>query len=245
MAQMVCSGTCTDLMTDRLNCGACGKACAVGQGCQMGMCVAQPCTCISLGGNGEIKATPAPDNHYWPGGAITIEAWVRPAGMSVGNGALISSGPYTFKIPALTPRFDFSTVRGMPGVGGGALTVGRWSHLAVVWDGTAAVTFFQDGKRHSSNMVPKDELTPVSGKIPMVIGSLNSAAFNGWVSEVRLSKVARYTMDFQPTARFTADADTLALFHLAEVGASNAQDSSSLMSHGTIDSAVWAQGCPP
>jgi hypothetical protein len=38
--QTCCNGSCVLLMHDKLNCGACGKACAPGQQCSNGVCVA-------------------------------------------------------------------------------------------------------------------------------------------------------------------------------------------------------------
>jgi hypothetical protein len=36
-----CAGTCVDFITDRANCGSCGAACATGQVCVGGACVAR------------------------------------------------------------------------------------------------------------------------------------------------------------------------------------------------------------
>jgi len=40
----VCGGTCADLATSTLNCGACGRACSQEQACVAGACVALGCT---------------------------------------------------------------------------------------------------------------------------------------------------------------------------------------------------------
>jgi hypothetical protein len=41
--QTLCSGMCSDPQTDVANCGMCGRACAMGQGCAAGVCVDPPC----------------------------------------------------------------------------------------------------------------------------------------------------------------------------------------------------------
>jgi hypothetical protein len=33
-----CSGVCTNLATDSMNCGACGRTCATGKACSAGTC---------------------------------------------------------------------------------------------------------------------------------------------------------------------------------------------------------------
>ena len=46
-------------------------------------------------------------------------------------------------------------------------------------------------------------------------GGSNREVFPGFLDEVRISSIARYTTTFTPqTARFAPDADTVALYHL-------------------------------
>ena len=58
--QACCRGNaCTNLLTDRSNCGACGNACSEGDICANGVCIANPCqdflggTLCGTGANGE------------------------------------------------------------------------------------------------------------------------------------------------------------------------------------------------
>ncbi len=63
--------------------------------------------------------------------------------------------------------------------------------------------------------------------------------FAGVLDEVRISKVARYDKGFTPDVRFTADKDTLALYHFDEGTGSELKDSSGNNHHGKIVGAKW------
>lgn len=39
--RQICGGNCTDIMTDRLNCGGCSVSCALSETCQQGRCLAR------------------------------------------------------------------------------------------------------------------------------------------------------------------------------------------------------------
>ena len=66
------------------------------------------------------------------------------------------------------------------------------------------------------------------------------------ITEVRISKVARYDKDFTPAKRFEPDADTLALYHFDEGSGDVLKDSSGNGHHGKIVGAKWvkADGSP-
>jgi formylglycine-generating enzyme required for sulfatase activity/serine/threonine protein kinase len=67
-------------------------------------------------------------------------------------------------------------------------------------------------------------------------------SFLGLIDEVRISKVARYTGDYSPVARFEPDADTLALYHFDEGQGDILTDSSGNNHHGKIVNAKWVPG---
>jgi formylglycine-generating enzyme required for sulfatase activity len=68
----------------------------------------------------------------------------------------------------------------------------------------------------------------------------------GRMDEVRVSKVARYELDFTPRASFDTDKDTLALYHFNEGNGDVLKDSSGNNHHGKIVGAKWvnADGSP-
>jgi hypothetical protein len=77
---------------------------------------------------------------------------------------------------------------------------------------------------------------------PLRIGAsaVNSSfAFAGTIDEIRLSRVARYeSAQFVPQRRFSADADTIALFHLDE-GSGDAADDVAGGHRGQVSGAGW------
>ena len=63
--------------------------------------------------------------------------------------------------------------------------------------------------------------------------------FVGLLTEVRISKVARYEKDFTPSVRFENDSQTLALYHCDEGMGDVLKDSSGNNHHGKIVGAKW------
>lgn len=66
-----------------------------------------------------------------------------------------------------------------------------------------------------------------------------SQFFTGRIDEVRISKTARYTEDFEPAARLQADEDTLVLYHLDEGSGVITKDASGNRREGVIHGARW------
>jgi hypothetical protein len=117
----------------------------------------------------------------------------------------------------------------------------QWHHVAVVRRGSGEMKVFVDGVLESSGAGPvgdityRDDRSTSWGNDPfLVIGAekndLDNAlypSFSGWLDEIRLSNVDRYDSSFSPpTARFAADASTVALYHLNEGFGNHIDDSS-------------------
>ena len=121
---------------------------------------------------------------------------------------------------------------------------GQKARYAMVYR-NGQVELYQDGKRYAplSTEPPKGSPGPGSG---FTIGasadkSLMTRLFKGTIDEVRVSKVARYTGDYQPTDKLTSDADTLALYHFDEGTGSLLHDASGNKHDGKIVDAVWVR----
>jgi len=111
---------------------------------------------------------------------------------------------------------------------------GLWHHVAVTRNQTnGELRIYVDGRLDAQGSGPTgdvsyrdDRLTPTQHpKDPyLVIGAEKHdydrnqfPSYSGWVDEVRLSNVVRYTSDFNPpTTPFTSDANTMALYHFGE-----------------------------
>ncbi len=107
-------------------------------------------------------------------------------------------------------------------------------HLAGVYDGKT-LRLYADGTRVGETLMDKGPLTP--GKWPLILAH----GFTGIIGEIRISKVARYRLDFTPALRFQPDADTLALYHFDEGSGDVLKDSSGNNHHGKIVGAKWVK----
>jgi hypothetical protein len=94
----------------------------------------------------------------------------------------------------------------------------RWTHIALTYDG-ARVRFFVDG-RLTGDTEATGPVTP--NTLPLVIGAdvdAQGRAVSFWkgdLDEVRLSRGARYTQDFEPARRLSRDSDTIVLLGFDE-----------------------------
>jgi len=67
---------------------------------------------------------------------------------------------------------------------------------------------------------------------------------DGVIDEVRISSSVRYSADFSPPGPFTADADTMALWHFDEYAGATAYDSSGNGNHGALVGPAWTTESP-
>jgi hypothetical protein len=123
---------------------------------------------------------------------------------------------------------------------GSALTDNAWHHIAATRSVTGLLSVFVDGALARRAQGPAGDLSYRDGRSSaypnsdpyLVIGAEKHDAgaaypsFSGWLDEVRLSVAARYSTAFTPATRFTADAQTVALFHFDEGVGTSAADSS-------------------
>lgn len=102
------------------------------------------------------------------------------------------------------------------GVTMATMTANTWAHLAIVRNGTSIKTY-KDGTQTSSTTVGASDVVWWSQN-QLYIGdidpSYSTAYWNGYIDEVRISDVARYTAAFTPsTSAFVNDANTVFLMH--------------------------------
>lgn len=139
-----------------------------------------------------------------------------------------------------------------------ALADGQWHHVAAVRrasDGTMAL--FVDGVLEASAIGPVGNVSYRDGRATiwpndpfLVFGAEKHDAgseypsFSGWLDEVRLSNVVRYSASFAPpTAPFVTDASTMALYHFDE-GAGTVVNDASGASGGPSQGVLAVGGSP-
>lgn len=116
--------------------------------------------------------------------------------------------------------------------GSRVITDGQWHHVAAVRDAPAGrIRVYVDGQLDADGAGPNGDTSYRDGRPTgwpnsdpfLVIGAEKHfgatawTGFAGWIDEVRLSSVVRYTANFtRPSAPFATDASTRALYHLDE-----------------------------
>lgn len=150
---------------------------------------------------------------------VTVECWAK---ITSTTGTVVAVGSSTSTHFWLGIR-NGKAAMGNPGqasvitTSGVTIGDGLWHHLAIVADGTSC-RLYVDGAQASSiaftGGIVASTTTAIAG-----LGTITTydwAAAGGMVDEVRLSTTARYTGTpyTAPTAAFTDDVDTAALYHL-------------------------------
>lgn len=107
----------------------------------------------------------------------------------------------------------------------------RWHHVAVVRDASGQLSIFVDGRLDIGAPGPSGPIGYRDGRTTsypnrdpyLVIGAekfdlgTDHPSYNGFIDEIRLSDVARYSATFSPPGGpFSTDGDTVALYHFDE-----------------------------
>jgi hypothetical protein len=100
-------------------------------------------------------------------------------------------------------------------IGGSAVSLNAWNHVALTSDGSGTYEVFVNGQFDNS----ASGVTILSGTLNFptvgIAYNLDGDAFEGSIDEVRVSNNVRYTSNFTPdTQAFSNDADTLLLLHM-------------------------------
>lgn len=173
----------------------------------------------------------------------TVEAWVTSEGPSVTKHYVEVLGPKTGAVIRLSQndvsgwmayRFH-AVVEESPGA---RVPFSRErTHIANVYS-TGKMGLFVNGEFKGSSPVTKP---PMQFDTLHLGPQFKDVNFQGIVDEMRLSRVARYTEDFQPDERFEPDDKTVVLYHFDEGTGDIAKDSSGNGHHGKIIGAKWVK----
>jgi len=120
----------------------------------------------------------------------------------------------------------------------------QWLHVAGVYDGTHMRTFV-NGVEQGDRAISFQGAGDCDG--PLRIGAdaaTGQFPMNGIIDEVRLSSVGRYSANFTPpTAPFTTDGDTVALWHFDGSGQAVADETA--QHDGTLGATDQAEADDP
>ncbi len=200
------------------------------------------------GDNTASACSPGGDN--WIYGNVVIDRDVYFAGDYGDYGISLADGRVAFGV---NNGSEGTTLCGQTDV-----TDGRWHHIALTRsaaDGSLAI--FIDGRLDVRGNGPTGDVSYRDGRATqypadpfLVIGAEKHDAgpeypsFRGWIDEVRISRIIRYRGAFTPpTAPFTPDPDTVALYHFNEGAGVTVRDSSGAPD-GPSDGALRVGGSP-
>jgi hypothetical protein len=124
---------------------------------------------------------------------------------------------------------------------------GRWHHVAVAFTTSTTVAenngivIYVDGVNLSGTASGGSTTYAANTATPVIFGTRGSfdQYFNGYIDEVRISNIARYTSNFSPSRRFTEDTNTVGLWHFDEGSCEGAnpcyaKDSSQYANNGQL-----------
>ena len=166
---------------------------------------------ILLDGNGDNLSTPDSDAFYLPAD-FTIECHLYAVSWAGHGGFVYFAGQY--QISDYSPVLPFFN-SGVPGIGayaapaslsfvnatsGAAIPLNTWTHVAWVRSGNRWSVFVDGTERL---LAASASGTPYNSTAPFVIGRHTFVdppgyAFNGYIDDFRITKVARYTANFTP-----------------------------------------------
>ena len=140
--------------------------------------------------------------------ALTISAWVKPnalvwigamvakfQGAPAGDSYVLEEGVNgSDVIAAILANTNDQNTYGKSGTG--LLSVGTWTHLSMVFDGTQTgnanrLSLYADGVPQLLTFVNSVPASTPASSAPVTLGSSAFAKFNGTLDEVRISNVAR------------------------------------------------------
>jgi hypothetical protein len=212
---------------------------------------AEPVRCFALHFDGTTQRVRVPHAPSLAGGGpMTVEAWIRP------NAGVVNPPGYPNLIgkrnsSSIYPTWGFglSDVLHVYSVedstwayGTGEVSLNAWTHVAVVFDG-AQVRMYRGGALDFT--VPATAQGPTNTE-DVFIGTLptNAQNYRGDVAGVRVSTVARYTAEFQPTTTWAPDGATVLLLRMDEGAGIAVADTSPSNNTGEVIGATWIAECP-
>lgn len=180
------------------------------------------------------------------GAAGTMEAWFYAETVQTDSGmqpnlftkvVTAAEDKHLFFFPTLKPiGFLFPSV---DLIGATPVPKNQWVHIAHSWSGFSQALYI-NGVTAADAGAP----TPANSNGAAHIGSLNRGGtivppLYGFISEVRISNIPRYTANFTPAPHLANDINTKAFWKLDEEVGMQAKDDTITANHGVISGATW------
>jgi hypothetical protein len=195
---------------------------------------------VDIGTNKRVTLSGANLNiHTGNASGFTLEFAVRPANNTGWLAFFEKSGAYScymwyngFRLSINSPSGNYS----FPDANI-SMSPNYWQRIAVQVSGNTARLFA--GGAVVATVVRSGDAMPVSNTSSIVFG-VSGTGWNGSIDEVRISNVARYDSAYVlSTAPFTADGNTMGLWHFDEGTGTTSADASGNGYTATLNGATW------
>jgi hypothetical protein len=160
-------------------------------------------------GTGDYLSVPAHPSFDLGTGAFTVEFWVRFNATTNYQGLIGSAGYFTvgkngnwlIRTDTGLNNIVWNSYNGQTATaqitGTIAFSTATWYHVAVVRNGST-ITIYVDGVSRGSGTDSTDLLDGGDGGLRIAEGLSANVELNGYIDDLRLSDVARYTTNFTP-----------------------------------------------
>ncbi|MEI6420879.1 MAG: LamG-like jellyroll fold domain-containing protein, partial [Lentisphaerota bacterium] len=171
---------------------------------------------LLLNGTTDFALVPTTTDFLFANSNLTIELWVYRAGGTGVNQVLLdfrtASTQVALALYLSTTYVPTLQVNGSAViVGGAAVSLNTWTHIAVSKSGTST-KLFVNGTQSGSTYT--DNNSYIQGPLSIGANYAQASWFNGYIDDLRVSNVARYTTTFTaPTSELTNDVSTLLMLH--------------------------------
>lgn len=193
---------------------------------------AAPVLELSPGGQAQV-----PSLKLDPQAPFTLEAFVTPGRFSGDGPALLLGAPRQFTL-GLEPQtnrlfLELHHAEGERRVTASSLAANRRTHVAAVRS-QGQVRLYVEGILVAFDEAPERLADSQSS---FIIGD----KFSGWLEDIRISNVSRYSSNFTPGERLEPDDGTLALYRADEGEGATLQDSSGHGHQANLTGAQWSK----
>ena len=187
---------------------------------------------LLLDGTGDYASVTAQDDFGFGTDDFTVETFVYPSDLTLIKsiidfraGAVSNNGLYIYSdAGAIKVLLNGSVIL----TASTLITINNWHHVALTRTSTT-MRLYVNGILEDSAVVATDLGTTK----PLVIGSIYDGTtdyWNGWVDELRISTISRYSSPtlIVPASEFVSDTDTVLLLHLNGTDGATAVEDDSL-----------------
>ena len=178
--------------------------------------------------------------------ACTIEAWFKINQITNYGGIVRRNSPtascWTCQEYSSQAQFGIFTPTFQNFYSNSTLSTNLWYHIACVYSGSQMRIYLNGVLDRSQSASGTIRTLSTAHTYVGSENGISSTFFNGWIDEVRVSNVARYSSNFAIPMHLSTDANTVLLIHMDEGSGTVANDASGMGNHGIFASnPVWTQ----